>query len=63
VKLPFDGFAGEPRNTDALVVAQDGFGSYVIAVEAKADEPFSATVAESPDHHVLAASSISASRQ
>ena len=39
-KLPFDAFAGEPRNADVLVVAQDGFGSYVIAVEAKADEPF-----------------------
>ena len=46
VKLPFDAFAGEPRNTDVLVIAQDSFGSYAMAVEAKADEPFSATVAE-----------------
>ena len=45
-KLPFDAFAGEPRNTDVLVVAQDSFGTYVLAVEAKADESFGATVAE-----------------
>ncbi len=45
-KLPFDSFAGEPSNIDVLVVAQDTFGSYVLAVEAKADEPFSATVAD-----------------
>jgi uncharacterized protein DUF6946 len=43
-KLPFDGFAGETRNTDLEVHAQDAHGEYLIAVEAKADEPFSDTV-------------------
>jgi hypothetical protein len=43
-KLPFDGFAGEARNTDLSVHAQDAHGEYLIAVEAKADEPFSYTV-------------------
>lgn len=46
VQLRFDEFPGEPRNTDVLVVAQDKFGSYVLAVEGKADEPFSSTVAD-----------------
>ena len=45
-KLPFDGFAGETRNTDLSVHAQDAHGEYLIAVEAKADEPFSDTVGE-----------------
>ena len=44
MKLPFDGFAGETRNTDLSVHAQDAHGEYLIAVEAKADEPFSDTV-------------------
>jgi hypothetical protein len=45
-KLPFDEFAGEPRNSDFVVYAKDHFGSFLIAVEAKADEPFGETVAE-----------------
>jgi hypothetical protein len=45
-KLPFDGFAGETRNTDLSVHAADAQGKYLIAVEAKADEPFSDTVGE-----------------
>jgi hypothetical protein len=45
-KLPFDRYAGETRNTDLLVHAQDARGEYLIAVEAKADEPFSVTVGE-----------------
>lgn len=40
VKLAFDDFLGEPRNSDLVVDANDSLGSYVIAVEAKADEPF-----------------------
>lgn len=44
-KLRFDAFAGEPRNSDMLVVASDAHGGYIIAVEAKADEPFGETVA------------------
>jgi len=45
-KLPFDAFAGEPRNTDILVMARDKRGAYVLAVEGKADEPFGASVAD-----------------
>jgi hypothetical protein len=45
-KLRFDKFAGEPRNTDLLVVAADRNGQYLIAVEAKADEAFGETVAD-----------------
>lgn len=46
VKLLFDDFAGEPRNSDLVVHAQDPHGPFLIAVEAKADEPFGETVAE-----------------
>jgi hypothetical protein len=45
-KLPFDGFAGEPRNSDLVVHVVDSRGPYLIAVEAKADEPFGQTLAE-----------------
>lgn len=45
-RLRFDKFRGEPRNSDLAVHAQDAHGSYLIAVEAKADEPFGETVAE-----------------
>jgi hypothetical protein len=47
MKLPFDKVAGETRNTDLAVHAQDAHGEYLIAVEAKADEPFSDTVGKS----------------
>lgn len=43
-KLHFDDFPGEPRNTDILVLATDASGPYVLAVEAKADEPYGDTV-------------------
>lgn len=43
-KLLFDDFAGEPRNSDLVVHARDAKGSYLIAVEAKADEPFSDSI-------------------
>jgi len=46
VRLPFDNFDGEPRNTDLLITARDEHGPYLIAVEAKADESFSETVSE-----------------
>ena len=46
VRLPFDSFDGEPRNTDLLVTARDEHGLYLVAVEAKADETFSETVSE-----------------
>ena len=45
VRLPFDDFAGEPRNTDLLLYARDRHGDYLIAVEAKVDESFGATIA------------------
>lgn len=45
-KLRFDSFAGEPRNSDLLVIAQDNHGPYVLAVEAKADEPYGTTVGD-----------------
>jgi hypothetical protein len=45
-KLPFDRFPGEPRNSDLAISATDSFGSYVLAVEAKADEPYGETVAD-----------------
>jgi hypothetical protein len=44
-KIAFDELGGEPRNSDLLVHARDERGEYVIAVEAKADEPFGETVA------------------
>ena len=45
-KIRFDSFAGEPRNSDLVVDVQDLHGSFLVAVEAKADEPFGATVAK-----------------
>lgn len=45
-RLPFDNFSGEPRNSDLVVHAKDSHGPYLIAVEAKADEPFGETIAE-----------------
>src|SRR5882762_7207667 len=39
VRLPFDDFPGEPRNTDLLVHARDAHGDFLLAIEAKADEP------------------------
>ena len=45
-KLPFDKFPGEPRNCDLVIFGQDRMGSVLIAVEAKADEPFSETIGD-----------------
>lgn len=45
VCLPFDGFSGEPRNSDLVVDVTDDQGSYLLAVEAKADEEFGETTA------------------
>jgi hypothetical protein len=44
VKLKFDAFGGETRNSDLVIHANDRHGSYLIAVEAKSDEPFADTV-------------------
>jgi hypothetical protein len=46
VRISFDQLRGEPRNTDLLVQACDDRGEFLLAVEAKADEPFGETVAE-----------------
>jgi len=40
-RVKFDQFGGEPANVDVLVNGRDSHGPLVIAVEAKADEPFS----------------------
>lgn len=45
-RLRFDSFPGEPRNSDLVVYADDASGAYVLAVEGKADEPYSETFAQ-----------------
>lgn len=45
-KLRFDKFVGEPRNSDLAVYAEDRHGPYLLAVEAKADETYGATFAD-----------------
>jgi len=45
-RLCFDTFAGEPRNSDLAVDATDDHGEFLIAVEAKSDEPFGETINE-----------------
>lgn len=45
-KLRFDDFRGEPRNSDLAVHAEDFRGKFLIAVEAKADEPFAEKVSD-----------------
>ena len=44
VRLPFDDIAGEPRNADLVLLAEDSQGRVAITVEAKADEPFGETL-------------------
>lgn len=46
VQLRFDKRRGEPRNTDLLLLGRDRIGKFVVAVEAKADEPFDQPVAD-----------------
>ena len=43
-RVAFDSSRGEPSNLDVLLTAKDEKGPLVIAVEAKADEPFGRTV-------------------
>lgn len=45
-KLRFDRFQGEPRNSDLAIHAEDTKGKFLIAVEAKADEPFAEKVSD-----------------
>ena len=44
-RIRFDSNAGEPRNADLAILGRVGRSRVAITVEAKADEPFSATVA------------------
>jgi hypothetical protein len=45
-RITFDPFGGEPRNADLAFVGQTSAGSVAVTIEAKADEPFGETVAE-----------------
>lgn len=45
-RVPIDRFRGEQPNIDLLIVAEDDRGPLVVAVEAKADEPFGNELAE-----------------
>ena len=45
-RLRFDHFRGEPRNSDLAIHAEDSGGKFLIAVEAKADEPFAEKVSD-----------------
>lgn len=46
VRLPIDHRRGESRNTDLLLTGTDSRGEFLVAVEAKADEPFDRPVGE-----------------
>ncbi len=46
VDLTFAGFTDEPRKSALLVQAEDAHGAYLIAVEAKSDEPFGDTAGD-----------------
>jgi hypothetical protein len=43
-KLRFDSHTGEPRNSDLVARVRDRHGTYVLAVEGKADESFGETL-------------------
>lgn len=49
-RVAIDRFRGEQPNIDLLLVAEDDHGSLVIAIEAKADEPFGKTLADQYQH-------------
>ena len=46
VRLPFDSFGGEPRNSDLIIQARDSNDRFLIAIEGKGHEPFGPTVAD-----------------
>ena len=48
-QAPFDSFRGEPANLDVLLLGRDSEGPLVVAVEAKADETFGATISDTLD--------------
>lgn len=45
-RIPFDDHGGEPRNADLAFVGHVAGAKVAVTVEAKADEPFGATVSE-----------------
>lgn len=45
-RIPIDRFRGEQPNIDLLLVAEDDRGPMVVAIEAKADEPFGDMLAD-----------------
>ena len=45
-RIAIDRFRGEPPNIDLLLVAEDDHGPLVVAIEAKADEPFGNVLAD-----------------
>ena len=45
-RIRFDPHGGEPRNADLAFIGQTPAASVAVTIEAKADEPFSGTVAE-----------------
>lgn len=45
-RISFDAHGGEPRNADLAFVGQVAAGSVAVTVEAKADEPYGATIAK-----------------
>lgn len=45
-RIHFDSHRGEPRNADMAFVGQTSVGKVAVTIEAKADEPFGGTVAD-----------------
>jgi len=45
-KILFDAHGGEPRNADLVLVGHTSSSKVVVTIEAKADEPFGATIAQ-----------------
>ncbi len=45
-RMLFDSHGGEPRNADLAFVGETPTGKVAVTIEAKADEPFGATVSE-----------------
>ena len=46
LRVPFDAHSGEPRNADLAIVGHTPSTKVAVTIEAKADEPFGATVAQ-----------------
>src|SRR5688572_9041652 len=46
LRIPFDAHRGEPRNADLALVGQADGGRVAVTIEAKADESFGGTVAD-----------------